>query len=111
MAMPTAIAQSIVDTINIDFVKARNQADAIERLANEMEAMVSNDYEPAMNQVKAGWTGPSSVAYLNKGAKLEGDLKDTVQRMRQVAGEIKNAVSILEKAQKEAQQIVSKVNT
>ena len=97
--------------INIDFNKARQQADRLEALANELDNLTQNDYVSAMEQVRSGWKGEASDQFLAKGGVLENDLRGTVENMRKVVANIRDMVTKVERAQQLAQAVVRKKNT
>ena len=96
--------------IDIDFAVARSQADRLEEVANNLENMVNNEYSTTMQEIKAGWTGEASDAYMNKGAILESDMRTTIDRIRDVVNSIRNTVDKAEKAQRLAQEVLLKKN-
>ena len=97
--------------INIDFTKARQQADKLEALANELENLTQNDYVSAMEQIRGSWRGEASDQFMNKGGVLESDLRDTVTKLRKVVTNIRDRVSAVEKAQIQAMEIINRKNT
>ena len=96
--------------INIDFNKARQQADKLEGIANELEKLTGNDYEAAMGQLREGWKGDAADQFLSKGGVLEEDLRTTVTKIREVVNSIRTTVTKVEKAQAQAQAIVKNKN-
>lgn len=96
--------------IEIDFIEARKQAGRLNDLAGDLSKLLDQDYVSAMEQISANWTGESSEKYIQKGAALQGEIEDTVEAIRKVAGGILLIVDNLEKAQREAQAVISGKN-
>ena len=96
--------------IDMDFKTARQQADRLDRLANELESLTVNDYEAAMGQIRSGWSGEAAGGFLAKGGALEGDMKSTVKKIRELANSIRSTAHKAEDAQKKAQEIINKKN-
>lgn len=96
--------------INIDFNKARQQADNLEGIANELENLTGNEYETAMGQLRDGWRGEAANQFISKGGILEEDLRNTIKKLREVVSSIRTTVTRVEKAQAQAQAIVKNKN-
>ena len=97
--------------IEIDFVKARKQADRLYDLADELETLKDNDYAPTMEKIRSSWTGESANLYINKGAQLEGEIEDTINMIKRVADNIRDTVKKIEDAQRAAQEVIAEKNT
>jgi len=96
--------------INIDFVKARQEADKLEQIANELERLTGSEYASAMGQLREGWKGDAANQFLKKGGILEDNLTITVKKIREVVSNIRGTVTKVEKAQAQAQAIVKNKN-
>ncbi len=99
-----------MSAIDIDFKKAKAEADKLEIIVNEMEKMINNDYEATMRQVREGWKGEAGEAFLNKGGVLESDMRYTAKQLREVLNELRGIIKAVELLQKQAQEIVNRKN-
>lgn len=93
-------------SIEINFSGAMAKADALEQIADEMLRSVNNEYEGAMQMVNAGWKGGNAETYLAKGSKLEGQMRTTINQLRQAAEEIRRSARRTYNAEMEALRII-----
>lgn len=84
--------------IKIDFIKARKQAEDLERIADQLRRVADRDIDDAMSGVSSGWKGDSADLFLKKGNKLRSDVMKTANQLdtaartlRQTAQSIYNA--------------------
>lgn len=99
-----------MELLEIDFQKARKQADKLDRLAKDLEKLTKQEYSTTMEQIRSNWTGDSANRYLSKGALLESEMEGTVKKLKNVANSIRSTVNRLEEAQRKAQEVISNKN-
>ncbi len=76
-------------TIHFNFQKARQQADRLDEIAQQLTRLTTTEYANAMQNVAANWKGENASAYLSKGSRLQGDMEDTAKSLHHVASEIR----------------------
>ena len=76
-------------TITFNFQKARQQADRLEEIASQLTRLTATEYAGAMQNIAANWKGENASAYLEKGARLQGDMEETAKSLHNVASEIR----------------------
>ena len=99
-----------MELLEIDFQKARNQANKLEKIARDLEKLTKQEYSTTMEQIRSSWTGDSANRYLSKGALLENEMMETVKKLRNVVSSIRSTVTRLEETQKKAQAIINNKN-
>lgn len=85
-------------SIEMDFNKAKKQADELESLAKELKSVATSDYENTINQINANWQSDCSGEYIRKAntvkermIKSANSLSKAADTIRQVAQNIYNA--------------------
>ncbi|MBE5881918.1 MAG: hypothetical protein E7289_06410 [Lachnospiraceae bacterium] len=78
-------------TIEFNFTKAKQQADKLDAIANDLSRMSSSDFAGIMQNVSANWKGENASAYLAKGSTLQGKMDVTAKSLRGVAADIRAA--------------------
>ncbi|MBR1472540.1 MAG: WXG100 family type VII secretion target [Lachnospiraceae bacterium] len=96
--------------IDIDFSKARAQAGKLRQLSSDLSQLIDNEYAETIEQIRGNWTGESANAYLNKAVLLDGEMQATATKIKEIADSIDDKLDKLEKAQKDAQAIISGKN-
>lgn len=75
-------------TIMMNYTRAKQQADRLNEIASKVERLSTENMQRTLQGVSSDWKGDNASAFLNKGNKLQGDLRAT-------AGEIRNAATAL----------------
>lgn len=85
-------------SIEMDFRRAKQQADELDSLAKELKTVASNDYENTINQINANWESDCSKEYINKAytvkermEKSAASLSKAADTIRQIAQNIYDA--------------------
>lgn len=93
-------------TIQLNFRAAMAKADELDEIAEGLLQAINNDYEEAMQTVGAGWKGGNAESYLAKGGKLEEQMRNSVNQLKQAAGEIRRTAKRIYNAEMAALQII-----
>lgn len=82
------MAKSIYE-IEMNFAKAKRQADDLDNVARKIENMLNNEYEPCMNGISANWKGENANAYIKKGNALKTKIEKSASNLKKVANTIR----------------------
>lgn len=74
-----------------DFRVAMMKADQLEEIAKRLSDLSDRQLGSTMQNLSCGWKGENARAYLKKGAKLQGKIKETSSDLRNVAAELRSA--------------------
>jgi WXG100 family type VII secretion target len=97
-------------SIQIDFGKARTQADQLDQLAGELKQLAGKDLEDCMIGVAANWKGKSAASYVKKGRKLEQELEKAGAEIEKIAQTLRQTAETLYNAEKQALLLQQKEN-
>lgn len=75
-------------TIEMDFRKAKEQADKLDEIASRLKA-VSGDFQGTLDSLQRNWTGDNASKYIGKGNILYSDMGVTSNEVRTVAKTIR----------------------
>lgn len=95
-------------SIELDFRMAMQQADKIESIALNLNALADTRFGGVMQTVSSNWKGGSAALYLRKGEQLQRNIRQTAAALRGIAGEIRTEAERLRKADLAALAIVQK---
>lgn len=76
-------------TIVFNFNQAKQQADKLDALADNLSNMSSTEFSAIMQTVSANWKGENATAYLAKGSTLQERMNETAKSLRGIASEIR----------------------
>lgn len=96
--------------IRINFQRAKNQASTLEQIAEDLSRLSCNDFAGTMQLISTNWKGNNANAYLQKGFRLQDDMNDTVQQLREVASEIRRIAQRIYDAEMAALRIAEQRN-
>lgn len=92
--------------IKIDFQKAINQANELERIANSIKSVSQDDLEDCLNEISFNWTGENSKNYLKKGKKVKQDIDDIADDLMRIVEVMREIIENDMEAEREAQRII-----
>lgn len=75
--------------IDMDFAKARCQADELDRIANEIASAANNDLQDCLTNVKNNWSGTNAKAYIEKGNIVKTNINNIAKNLRNAAKTIR----------------------
>lgn len=96
--------------IRFDFQNARQQADRLDELANNLEQQVVRQMSDAGQQLRTAWTGESANRFSAKQGELQEKIRKTIRTLREIADEIRRIAKRVYDAEMEALRIVSQGN-
>lgn len=76
-------------TIRFNFKKALQQAEQLDQIANNLSKLSTGDLNGTLQVVSANWKGQNASAYLEKGGKLQGNIKTSAKELHNVAADIR----------------------
>lgn len=92
-------------TIEFDFRLARQKANELDEIAENLQNLSSNRFNNTMQNLSVAWKGESASLYLNKGQTLQEDIITTSKNLRQVASTIRAVARRIYEAEMEALRI------
>lgn len=93
------------NTIKLNFNRAKQQADRLEEIGNEIKRMANRDYEDTLNGISVAWKGENANAYLSKARVLQNNIAGTGDDLIAVANEIRRKAQRVYNAEMEALKI------
>ena len=76
-------------TIAFNFERAKQQANELDEIANNLSKLATSDFAGTMQNVSVNWKGENARKYLGKGERLQSDMRSTASSLRSVASEIR----------------------
>ena len=89
-------------SIEMDFSKAKRQAQELDEVAGNLEKLSGTQLEDTLGQLGANWTGDNSVKYIGKGKALQENITATAGSIREVASAIRELAEVIYEAEMEA---------
>jgi WXG100 family type VII secretion target len=89
-------------SIQMDFTKAKAQANQLEQIAQDIEKLANSDLEECMSGVATNWKGESATAYVKKGRQLEVEMRKSAKELRKIAQTIRKVAKNTYDAEKTA---------
>ncbi len=75
--------------IEMDFKKAKEQADKLDAAADSLKDVNKNKFRNTLQNIGANWKGESAALYLSKGETLQGKMSGTESELRNIASDIR----------------------
>lgn len=94
--------------IRYDYQKAKEYADKLCELANEIKQIANGTYENTLNEISANWQGDSSNVFKNKAGKIKNDILKTANDIDRAAEKILATALSLYRAEMQAKEIAEK---
>ncbi len=93
--------------IKMDFAKAKDDADKIDKIASEMRKLSRNRLENSMNELASVWMGANSRMFLTKEQKIQREIEKTAESLNDIASDIRRIAKKIYDAERQACDIVS----
>lgn len=93
--------------IEINFRQAMEQANKLDTLADRLSNVSNNQFGGILQNLSAGWKGENSSLYMQKGAKLQNKMNDSVRELHNTASDIRKAARRLYAAEMAALAIIN----
>lgn len=97
--------------IKMDFTRAYQEADRVERIANKLKGLANGKMEQSMMNLSSVWTGTNSRNFLKKEIQLKEDMIKTAKRLNDVAEDIRRIARRVYEAEMRAYEIASHRDT
>ena len=91
-----------LESIEMDFGKAEQQASELEEIASSLESMSDKDLGGTLDELAKDWTGDNAAKYLQKGEALQGNLETTASAIQAVADVIRRIAEEIYEAEMRA---------
>ena len=88
--------------IEIDFLRAINQAEELENIADSLSQIANLHVDNAVKVLKKGWKGENANEYIKRGGELTDDIYETAENLLKIAKSIRTTADIVYKAEKAA---------
>lgn len=95
-------------SIELNFRMAKQQADQLENLALQLDRLASSQFSGTMQVLSANWKGENANAFLQKGSRLENDMRQTAKNMQKAAVQIRTAAKKIYDAEMYAKRLAEK---
>lgn len=92
-------------TISFDFNRALQQAARLDELAAQLSSLSGNQFSGTLQQVSHNWKSDSASKYIQKGARLQGNMGKTVKDLQITANNIRITARRIHEAEMEAKRL------
>lgn len=92
-------------TIKINFQQAKQQANRLDEIAEEMKNLSERDFADTMQIVRSNWRGENADLYISKGTRLQGNMTSTANSLHAIASEIRTVAKRIYEAEMKALRI------
>jgi len=82
---------AVRENTEADFHVTMMKADQLEEIAKRLSDLSGRQLGGTMQDLSCGWKGENAYAYLKKGAKLQGRIRETSNDLRNLAEELRSA--------------------
>ena len=96
-------------TIQMNFDRARKQADDLDRAAAKLESLANNDLEGVLGGIRRNWKGENADAYAAKGGKVKTDMQNLAKDLRKTAAVVRSIARTTYDAERRAYEIATTV--
>ncbi len=86
-------------SIQMDFNKAKRQANALEQVAGNMRTLSNSKFDGTLNQLAVNWTGDNSRKFIGKGQHLQQNMVTTADAIQEVAEAIREIARVIYEAE------------
>ena len=97
-----------MSSIEMDFRQAKQQAEELEELARSLEQLAERQFAGAMQEISVHWKGENANAYLQKGSRLEANMKATAKEIKKTATQIRSTAKKIYDAEMFAKRLAEK---
>lgn len=91
--------------IRMEYNKAIQQAERLENLAAELRQLADDRFNNCLTEVNNAWKSDSSVKYLKKGRKLQGEIVKRARELEKTAAAVRQIAKNTYNAEMEAVRI------
>lgn len=95
-------------SIEFDFAKAKQQANEIDEIANELSLLSNQKFEDTMQMLSSNWKGDSATSYLKKGVTLQSYITSSARNLNTVADNIRIVARKIYEAEMEAKRLAER---
>lgn len=89
-------------SIQMDFQKAKNQAERLERIAKELGNAANQNLSGCMRDISSEWKGENAGVYVRKGYSVADGLNSAASGLNQAAAAIRTIAQNTYNAEKRA---------
>lgn len=89
-----------MQTIEMDFQKAKKQAEELEQIAQSLHRLSVNSFQPCLAKIAASWKGEHAAVFCKKGAVVESRIRQSAEGLKQTAQTIRKTAQNTYEAEK-----------
>lgn len=78
-----------LDTIQLEYSKAKEQARKLDEIANHLDRVSKNQMNDTLSEIQKAWDSDHSKDYLLKGNRLQQEIDKRVKELRKTADSIR----------------------
>lgn len=94
-------------TIQLNYIRAVNQARKLEELADELRSIANRDLESTMSDLSRNWKGESATLFLKKAQKAYGDIISNANQLDKTASVIRKSAENIRNSELRALEIIA----
>lgn len=96
---------SSLSEIYFNYDRAVTQASQLDNVAKKLQNAANNNMESILNDVSRAWKSDSTLQYVKKCQKVEGDMRTSANNLKQIATTIRTIAKRVRDAELEAWRI------
>ena len=96
-------------TIRFNFAQAKQQAQKLEAIAQEMRSAANKNFDQAIAELQNGWKGESANEYIRKAQSVKSDVLTTARDLEAVAASIRKVAQKIYNAEMEAKRLAEEI--
>lgn len=100
------MAKSLV-VIQMEFRKAKEQADRLEQVARELTQLSCIQLDDTLSEINSAWKSDTSNAFIRKGRRMQEQLNIRANEIKRTAAAIRTIANNTYKAEMQAYQIAT----
>lgn len=94
-----------VTVIRMEFNKANQQADKLDRLAGELRQLANDRFAGCLSEINNAWKSDSAAKYIKKGRQVQDEIRKRAKELENTAKAIRTIAKNTYNAEMQARQI------
>lgn len=94
-----------MQAIEMDFQKAKKQAEELEQIAQGVRQLAENSFQPCLSKAASVWKGEHAAVFCKKGAVVENNLRQSAEGLAHAAEAIRQIAQTTYEAEKRSYEL------
>ena len=97
-----------MNQINVNFSKAKAEAQAIENIATSVDTLAKKKMENVIDKLRKSWKGENANLFIAKEVKLQNQIIQYAKELREIAKDIRKTAQTIYETEKRNYEIAAK---